>query len=162
MDIPVIHDDQHGTAIVVLAGLINACEYTGKRIDEVKILMNGAGSAGQACLNLAIKYGFNPENALMLDTRGVIYKGRTANMNPYKEKFAVETSKRTLEDAFTGCDIAIGLSSAGQFKPEYIKLMAKDPVIFALANPEPEIRPEMVYEARDDAIIATGRSDYPN
>jgi len=91
MDIPVIHDDQHGTAIVVLAGLINACEFTGKKIDEVKILMNGAGSAGQACINLALKYGFNPENILMLDTKGVIYKGRVLGMNPYKEKFAVET-----------------------------------------------------------------------
>lgn len=98
----------------------------------------------------------------MLDTRGVIYKGRKENMNPYKEQFAVETTKRTLEDAFTDCDIAIGLSSAGQFKQDYIKLMAPDPVVFALANPEPEIRPEKVYEVRDDAVIATGRSDYPN
>lgn len=162
MNIPVIHDDQHGTAIVVLAGLINSLEYTGKRKEEVKILMNGAGSAGQACLNLAFKYGFNPENTLVLDRTGVIYKGRAKGMNPYKEKFAVETDKRTLSDAFEGCDIAVGLSSGKQFKPEMIQKMNKDPVVFALANPEPEIRPELAYEARDDVIVGTGRSDYPN
>lgn len=110
MDIPVFHDDQHGTAIVVLAGLINVLEYTGKKKEEVKILLNGAGSAGQACMRLILDYGFNPDNCFMCDTRGIIWKGRQVGMNPYKERFAIQTDKRTLEDAFKGCDIAIGLS----------------------------------------------------
>lgn len=163
LDIPVFHDDQHGTAIVVLAGLINALEYSGKKVDEVKLVMNGAGSAGQACMKLMFDYGFKPENCIMCDTRGVIYKGRAKGMNPYKEQFAIEGSNLiTLEDAFRGTDIAIGLSSAGQFTEAMVKSMNKDPILFCLANPEPEMRPEAIYEARDDAIIATGRSDYPN
>ena len=163
MDIPVFHDDQHGTAIVVLAGLINALEYTGKKVEDVKLVMNGAGSAGQACMRLMYDYGFTPANCIMCDTRGVIYKGRAKGMNPYKEQFAVDgSSKITLEDAFKDTDIAIGLSSAGQFTETMIKSMNEQPIIFCLANPEPEMRPEAIYEVREDAIIATGRSDYPN
>lgn len=163
LDIPVFHDDQHGTAIVVLAGLINAVDFAGKKVEDVKVVMNGAGSAGQACMKLMFDYGFKPENCIMCDTRGVIYKGRAKGMNPYKEKFAIEDdSKHTLEDAFVGTDVAIGLSEAGQFTPRMIKTMNKDPILFCLANPEPEMRPEAIYEVRDDAIIATGRSDYPN
>ena len=125
--------------------------------------MNGAGRAGQACMKLMYSYGFNPDNCIMCDTRGVIYKGRVKGMNPYKEQFAVpDTGLVTLEDAFKNTDIAIGLSQAGQFTPSMIKSMNKDPIIFCLANPEPEMRPEAIYEVREDAIIATGRSDYPN
>ena len=162
MDIPVFHDDQHGTAIVVLAGLINYLEYSGKKKEEVKLIVNGAGSAGQACLRLIFDYGFDPENCMMCDTRGIIWKGRQVGMNPYKERFACPTDKRTLDDAFKGADIAIGLSQAGSFTPEMIASMAPDPLVFALANPEPEIRPEIMYEVREDVITATGRSDYPN
>ena len=163
LDIPVFHDDQHGTAIVVLAGLINALEVTGKKKEEVKLVMNGAGSAGQACMKLIYDYGFNPDNCIMCDTRGVIYNGRAKGMNPYKQKFANKSdSKKTLAEAFAGADIAIGLSQAGSFTQEMIGSMGKDPILFALANPEPEIRPAKAYDVREDLIIATGRSDYPN
>lgn len=134
-----------------------------KKIEDVKLIMNGAGSAGQAVMNLCFDYGFKPENCIMCDTRGVIYKGRTKGMNPFKERFQTNrTDLITLEDAFKGADIAIGLSQAGQFRPEMIKSMAPRPIIFALANPEPEMRPEDIYDLRSDAVVATGRSDYPN
>jgi malate dehydrogenase (oxaloacetate-decarboxylating)(NADP+) len=163
MNIPVFHDDQHSTAIVVLAGLINALHYSGKKKDEVRIVINGAGSSGQAVGRLIVDYGFDPQNLLMCDTRGVIYEGREeGRSNPYKARFAMKTEKRTLEDAVKGADILIGLSQQGAFTGEMLKSMNKDPVVFALANPEPEIRPEQMYEVREDVIAATGRSDYPN
>ena len=162
MDIPVFHDDQHGTAIAVVAGLINALDVTKKKIEDVKIVSLGAGAASIACANLIIKYGAKPENMLMLDREGVIHKGRTSAMNPWKEKFAVETTARTLEDAITDADIFIGLSGPNALSVENLKKMAPSPIIFAMANPDPEIVPELVYEHRPDAIIATGRSDYPN
>ena len=162
MPIPVFHDDQHGTAIVYLAGLINALKIANKEVGSVKLVLNGAGAAGIACIKLMTTYGVNKANVIVCDTRGVIYKGRTAGMNPQKEEFAAETERRTLEEALDGADVFVGVSSAGALKQEYLAKMADNPVIFAMANPEPEIRPDLAREVRDDAIIATGRSDYPN
>lgn len=162
MDIPVFHDDQHGTAIAVAAGLINALHITKKKIEDVKIVSNGAGAASIACTNLILKMGANPKNILMLDRDGVIYKGREKLMNEWKEKFAIETEARTLKDAMVNADVFIGLSVGKCLTKDIIANMAKSPIIFAMANPEPEVRPELVHEVRDDAIIATGRSDYPN
>ena len=141
MSIPVFHDDQHGTAIVCLAGLINALSITGKDIATTKLVLNGAGAAGIACIKLMTTYGIKKENVIVCDTRGTIYKGRTAGMNAHKEEFAVETDRRTLEEALQGADVFIGVSSAGALKPEYLAQMAPKPIIFAMANPEPEIRP---------------------
>jgi len=162
LDIPVFHDDQHGTAIITAAGLLNALELQGKKLDEVKIVVNGAGAAGIACAQLVVTMGARKENILMCDSRGVIYKGRKERMNPYKERFAVETDARTLEDAMVGADVFIGVSVADIVTPEMVKSMAPRPIIFAMANPDPEIRYELAKEARPDAIVATGRSDYPN
>lgn len=162
MPIPVFHDDQHGTAIVCLAGLINALEITHKKIEDVIIVVNGAGAAGVACLKLMITYGAKPEHCMMVDTQGVIYKGRTNGMNKWKEELACDTPKRTLTEALDGADVFIGVSAAGALKTEMLQKMARDPVIFAMANPEPEIRPELAKETRPDCIMATGRSDYPN
>mmetsp|Transcript_40585 Transcript_40585/g.53232 ORF Transcript_40585/g.53232 Transcript_40585/m.53232 type:complete len:374 (+) Transcript_40585:53-1174(+) len=162
MPIPVFHDDQHGTAIVCLAGLINATQISNKDMSTIKIVLNGAGAAGIACLRLMITYGVQKENVLMCDTRGVIYKGRAAGMNAQKEEFANETEKRTLQEALDGADVFIGVSAAGALKPEFLATMAPNPIIFAMANPEPEIRPNEAKAVRSDAIIATGRSDYPN
>ncbi|CDW74689.1 malic enzyme [Stylonychia lemnae] len=162
MKIPVFHDDQHGTAIICLAGLINAVESSKKNIKEIKIVCNGAGAAGIACVNLIQAYGAKKENCLMVDTKGVIYKGRTDGMNDWKENLAVETEKRTLADAVNGADVFIGVSAKGALTKDMVKTMARDPIIFAMANPDPEITPEDAREARSDAIIATGRSDYPN
>ena len=162
MNIPVFHDDQHGTAIVCLAGLINALKIIGKKIEDIKVVVNGAGAAGVACLKLIKNYGAKSENCIMCDTTGVIYEGRTKGMNKWKQELAVPTEKRTLEEALNGSDVFIGVSAAGALTREMILKMAKDPIIFAMANPEPEIRPEVAHEARPDAIIATGRSDYPN
>ncbi len=162
LDIPVFHDDQHGTAIISSAGLLNALELTGKKIDEIKIVVSGAGASAMACVKLAIKLGVKKENVIMCDSRGVIYKGRTEGMNPYKEEFAVETDARTLEDAIEGADVFYGLSVADILTPEMVKKMAPNPLIFAMANPDPEIKYEVAKEARPDAIVATGRSDYPN
>jgi malate dehydrogenase (oxaloacetate-decarboxylating)(NADP+) len=162
MDIPVFHDDQHGTAIVVLAGLINALHISNKKVDEVRIVLNGAGAAGIACLKLMVRYGVKKENVYACDTKGVIYKGRTEGMNPWKEEFANDTERRTLQEALVGADCFIGVSAAGALKPEWLADMAASPIIFAMANPEPEIRPEVAHAAREDAIVATGRSDYPN
>lgn len=162
MNIPVFHDDQHGTAIVCLAGLINALKITGRSIETTKLVLNGAGAAGIACIRLMHTYGLKKENIIVCDTRGVIYKGRTAGMNPEKEEFACETERRTLEEALTDADVFVGVSVGGALKKEYLMAMADNPIIFAMANPEPEIRPDVAKTVREDAIIATGRSDYPN
>ena len=162
MDIPVFHDDQHGTAIISAAGLINALHLTGREIATTKLVCNGAGAAGIACLELLKAIGFRPENLILCDTKGVIYQGRKDGMNQWKSAYAIKTDKRTLEDAFKGADVAFGLSVKGAFTPEMIKSMADKPIIFALANPDPEITAEEVAQVRDDAIMATGRSDYPN
>ncbi|NOY97983.1 MAG: NADP-dependent malic enzyme [Chloroflexi bacterium] len=162
LDIPVFHDDQHGTAIISSAALANALELVGKKHEEIRIAISGAGAAAVSCANLAIRWGVKRENIMMVDSRGVVYKGRTERMNKYKEQFAVETDARTLADAVSGADVFYGLSVADILTPEMVKTMAKDPIIFAMANPDPEIKPELARKARPDAIIATGRSDYPN
>lgn len=162
MNIPVFHDDQHGTAIISGAALTNALELVGKKFQDIRIVVNGAGASGIACAQMAITLGAKKENLILCDTKGVIFKGRTAGMNEYKERFAIETTARTLEDAMKGADVVYGLSSKGAFTPEMIQSMAPNPVIFAMANPDPEITPEEVAAVRADAIMATGRSDYPN
>ena len=162
LDIPVFHDDQHGTAIISGAALLNALELAGKKIDEVKMVISGAGASAIACAKLAIKLGVRKENIIMVDSRGVIYKGRKERMNPYKEEFAAETDARTLADAMRGADVFYGLSVAGLVTPEMVKSMAENPIIFAMANPDPEIPYDVAKAARPDAIMATGRSDYPN
>ena len=162
MDIPVFHDDQHGTAIIAAAGLINALEITGRDMKTAKLVCNGAGSAGIACIELVKAMGFDPQNVILCDTKGVVYKGRTEGMNQWKSAHAIETDKRTLADAMDGADIVFGLSAKGAFTEAMIQSMAKNPIIFAMANPDPEITPEEVAEIRTDAIMATGRSDYPN
>src|SRR5919106_3992051 len=162
LDIPVFHDDQHGTSIIAAAGLLNALDLTGRDVKNTKLVCNGAGAAGVACLELLKSVGFAPQNLILCDTKGVIYKGRTDGMNQWKSAYAVDTKARTLADAFKGADIAFGLSVKGAFTPEMIKSMAAKPIIFAMANPDPEITVEEVAAIRDDAIMATGRSDYPN
>jgi malate dehydrogenase (oxaloacetate-decarboxylating)(NADP+) len=162
MNIPVFHDDQHGTAIISGAALINALEIVGKKIDQVKVVFSGAGAAGIACANFYIKLGVKLANLTLVDTKGVVYKGRTEGMNPYKQVFAHDTKDRTLADAVKGADVFAGVSVKGVLTKEMVKAMAKDPIIFAMANPDPEISPEDALAARDDVIIATGRSDYPN
>jgi len=162
LSIPVFHDDQHGTAIISGAALLNALELVGKRIDEVKVVFNGAGASGIACASYYISLGVNPQNLIMCDSRGVIYKGRKEGMNPYKERFARETDLRTLEEAIVGADVFVGLSVGGVVTKEMIKSMNDNPIVFAMANPDPEITYEDAKAARDDIIMATGRSDYPN
>jgi malate dehydrogenase (oxaloacetate-decarboxylating)(NADP+) len=162
MNIPVFHDDQHGTAIVSGAALLNACHIIGKKLSEIKLVVNGAGASAIACTKIFVHLGVKRENVLMCDTSGVIYKGRTSGMNKYKEEFANSTERRTLTEALNGADVFVGLSAAGAVTGEMIKTMAKDPIIFAMANPDPEITPAQARAAREDAIIATGRSDYPN
>ncbi len=162
LTIPVFHDDQHGTAIISGAALLNALELTGKKIDQIKLVVNGAGAAGIACAKFYISLGVKKENVLMCDSKGVIYKGRTKGMNPYKEQFAVETDRRTLADALVGADVFMGVSVANVVTKEMVKSMADKPIIFAMANPDPEISYEEAKEARPDVIMATGRSDYPN
>ena len=162
LDIPVFHDDQHGTAIISSAGLANALELVGKKHEDIRIVISGAGAAAVSCANLAIKWGVKRENIMMSDSRGVIYKGRTDGMNKYKEQFAVDTDARTLADAVRGADVFYGLSIANVLTPDMVKSMADDPIVFAMANPDPEIKPELAKESRKDVIIATGRSDYPN
>ncbi len=162
MDIPVFHDDQHGTAIIAAAGMINAIRLTGRDIKSTRLVCNGAGAAGIACLDLLKSIGFEPSNVMLCDTKGVVYRGRKQGMNQWKSAHAVETTLRTLEEAMVGADIFFGLSAKGALTPEMIKTMAPNPVIFAMANPDPEITPEDAEKARDDVIIATGRSDYPN
>ncbi len=162
MNIPVFHDDQHGTAIVSGAALLNACAITNRKMAEVRIVVNGAGASANSCAKIFISLGVRKENIIMCDSQGVIFKGRTKGMNKYKEYFASETEYRTLHEALNGADVFVGLSVAGALTPEMLKEMAKDPIIFAMANPEPEITPDKARAARPDAIIATGRSDYPN
>lgn len=162
MNIPVFHDDQHGTAIITAAGLINALDLTGRSIKEAKLVVNGAGSAGIACLEIIKALGLPHNNALLCDSKGVIYQGRTAGMNQWKAAHAVATKARTLKDAMEGADIFLGVSVKGAVTPEMVRSMADKPIIFACANPDPEISPEDVEAVRSDAIIATGRSDYPN
>jgi len=162
MDIPVFHDDQHGTAIIAAAGMINAIQLTGRDIKKTRLVCNGAGAAGIACLDLIKAMGFESSNVVLCDTKGVVYRGRTSGMNQWKSAHAVETPARTLADAMVGADIFFGLSAKGALTPEMVKSMASDPIIFAMANPDPEITPEDARKARDDVIIATGRSDYPN
>jgi malate dehydrogenase (oxaloacetate-decarboxylating)(NADP+) len=162
LDIPVFHDDQHGTAIIATAGLLNALDLTGRTIEGTKIVCNGAGAAGIACLELLRSIGFRPENLILCDTKGVIYEGRKEGMNQWKSGYAVKTSARTLADALKGADVFYGLSAKGAVTKDMVASMAGKPIIFAMANPDPEITVEEVAEVRSDAIMATGRSDYPN
>jgi malate dehydrogenase (oxaloacetate-decarboxylating)(NADP+) len=162
IDIPVFHDDQHGTAIISAAALLNAVELIGKRLEELKIVVSGAGASAIATARFYVSLGVRKENLIMVDSRGVIYQGSQEGMNPYKAEFAVETEARTLADAMVGADVILGLSAAGLVTQDMVKSMAGDPLVFVLANPDPEIMPEAVYEVRPDAIVATGRSDYPN
>jgi malate dehydrogenase (oxaloacetate-decarboxylating)(NADP+) len=162
LDIPVFHDDQHGTAIIAAAGLMNALHLTGRDIKSTKLVCNGAGAAGIACLELLKAIGFTPDNVILCDTKGVIYQGRTEGMNQWKSAHAAKTSARTLAQALAGADAFFGLSVKGAVTRDMVKSMADRPIIFAMANPDPEITPEEVAEVRQDAIMATGRSDYPN
>ncbi|QMU59339.1 MAG: NADP-dependent malic enzyme [Boseongicola sp.] len=162
MDIPVFHDDQHGTAVICAAGLINALHISGKNIEDVKIVLNGAGAAGIACVELLKRMGARHENCIACDTKGVIYQGRKDGMNQWKSAHAVETDLRTLADAMNGADVFLGVSAKGAVTQEMVESMAPNPVIFAMANPDPEITPEDAQAVREDAIVATGRSDYPN
>jgi malate dehydrogenase (oxaloacetate-decarboxylating)(NADP+) len=162
LDIPVFHDDQHGTAIITSAALLNALEITGKDLATLRVVVSGAGASAIACTELYIKLGLRRENVLLVDTRGVVYQGRTAGMNEYKARLAVPTEARTLADAMRGADLFLGLSVKDVLTPDMVKTMAPQPIIFALSNPDPEIRYELAREARPDAIVATGRSDYPN
>jgi len=162
MKIPVFHDDQHGTAIISAAALLNALELVRKDIGNVRVVFNGAGASAISCAEHFIRLGVRRENVVMVDTKGVIYKGRTAGMNHYKERLASDTSARTLDEAVRGADVLVGLSVKDAFTPDMIRSMAPDPVVFAMANPDPEIAYEEAIRARNDVIIATGRSDYPN
>ncbi|MDB5419250.1 MAG: NADP-dependent malic enzyme [Phenylobacterium sp.] len=162
LDIPVFHDDQHGTAIICAAGLINACEITGRKLKDVKVVLNGPGAAGIATMELIKAMGVAHGNVIAVDRKGVLYRGRGEDMNQWKSAHAVETDKRTLAEALEGADVFIGLSVKGALTPDLVATMAPKPIIFAMANPDPEITPEEVYQVRPDAIVATGRSDYPN
>ncbi|MBC7155913.1 MAG: NADP-dependent malic enzyme, partial [Rhodobacteraceae bacterium] len=162
MDIPVFHDDQHGTAVICAAGLINALEITGRQLQDCRIVLNGAGAAGIACIELLKSMGARHDNCIACDTRGVIWQGRTDGMNQWKSAHAVNTELRTLDEAMRGADIFIGVSAKGAVTSAMLQSMADDPIIFAMANPDPEITPEEAHAIRADAIVATGRSDYPN
>ncbi len=162
LDIPVFHDDQHGTAIITTAALINALDISGKSIKDIKVVVNGAGASAQACTELFKNSGLPSKNIIMLDRKGVIYKGRIDGIDKWKSRYAIETNHRTLKDAIKGADVFLGLSAKGVLKKEMVKDMADNPIIFACANPDPEITPEEIAKVRNDAIIATGRSDYPN
>ena len=161
LDIPVFHDDQHGTAIITNAALINALDISKKSIKKIKVVVNGAGASAVACTNLLKNTGVPQKNIIMLDSKGVLYRGRD-NLNQWKSAHAIETKKRTLDEAIKGADVFLGLSSKSILSKKMVKKMAKNPIIFACANPDPEITPEEVEEVRNDAIVATGRSDYPN
>jgi malate dehydrogenase (oxaloacetate-decarboxylating)(NADP+) len=162
LDIPVFHDDQHGTAIITAAGLLNALELVEKDISKIKLVVSGAGAAGLSCVRMAMLLGVRQENIILSDIHGVVYKGRGDGMNPYLEPFAVETDARTLDEIIENADVFYGLSAAGVLKPDMVKKMARDPIIFAMANPIPEIDYDLAKETRPDAIVATGRSDFPN
>ena len=157
-----ITDDQHGTAIVSAAAVYNGLKIVGKSLEDVKLVVSGAGAASIACVDLLVGMGLNKDNVIMCDSRGVIYKGREDGMNEWKEKYAVQTNARTLDDAMVDSDIFMGLSGPGVLSPEAVKTMAENPLVLAMSNPIPEIMPELAREARPDAILATGRSDYPN
>ncbi|PID93815.1 MAG: hypothetical protein CSA95_05900 [Bacteroidetes bacterium] len=161
LDIPVMHDDQHGTAIITAAGLLNAAEILGKELGNIKVVVNGAGASAFSCTKLYMALGVKPENVVMLDSKGVLHKDRT-DLNKYKAQFITQRNVHTLEEAIEGADMFLGLSVAGALKPEYLKKMAPNPIVFALANPTPEILPEEALAVRDDLLMATGRSDYPN
>jgi malate dehydrogenase (oxaloacetate-decarboxylating)(NADP+) len=161
LDIPVFHDDQHGTAVIICAGLLNALEIQGKKLEEVKLVCLGAGAAGLAGMRLLISMGAKKENMLLVDSKGVIHTGRS-DLNAYKQEFARDTALRTLADAMNGADVFIGVSSSNLVSQDMIKSMAPRPVVFAMANPDPEILPSEAHAARDDLIMATGRSDFPN
>ena len=161
LDIPIFHDDQHGTAIITSAALINALDISNKKPGDVKVVVNGAGASALACTNLFKRIGIKTQNIIMLDRKGVIYKGRD-NIDQFKSAYAIETKLRTLKDAIKGADVFLGLSAKDVLDKPMVKSMAKNPIIFACANPDPEIKPELVDEVRSDAIVATGRSDYPN
>src|SRR5215218_3071967 len=162
LDVPVFHDDQHGTAIIAAAGLINALQLTGREIATTKLVCNGAGAAGIACLELLRAIGFKPENLILCDTKGVIYEGRKEGMNQWKSTYAIKTEARTLSEALEGADVFFGLSVKGAMTQDMVRAMAAKPIIFAMANPDPEITVEEVAAVSRDAIMATGRSDYPN
>lgn len=162
MNIPVFHDDQHGTAIISGAALINACLVTKRKLNEIKVVFNGAGASANSCATIFVSIGVKRENIIMCDSNGVIYKGRKEGMNKYKERFASNTEARNLHDALNGADVFVGLSVAGALTPEMLLGMNKNPIVFAMANPDPEITPEKARQARPDVIVATGRSDYPN
>lgn len=162
MRIPVFHDDQHGTAIIVAAALINALELVGKRLEDIRLVTSGAGAAALACLELLAKLGLRREQVIATDIEGVVYEGRTQLMDPWKARWAARTELRTLAQAIRGADVLIGLSAPRVVTPEMVASMAEKPIVFALANPIPEIMPEEVKAVRPDAIVATGRSDYPN
>jgi malate dehydrogenase (oxaloacetate-decarboxylating)(NADP+) len=162
MDIPVFHDDQHGTAIISAAGVINAAHLTNRKLEDLKVVCNGAGAAGIACIELLKSMGVKSDNVTLCDTKGVVYRGRTEGMNQWKSAHAVNTKARTLSDALVGCDVFLGLSAKGALTPDMVRNMAAQPIIFAMANPDPEITPEDAKAVRGDVIVATGRSDYPN
>ncbi|HZR24581.1 MAG TPA: NADP-dependent malic enzyme [Vicinamibacterales bacterium] len=162
MAIPVFHDDQHGTAIISSAALLNALDVTGKKIDEIRVVFSGAGAAGIACAEMYVSLGVRRENVLLVDTVGVVYDGRTEKMNPYKARFAADTGRRTLADAMVDADVFVGVSAADILTPDMLKTMAPDPIVFAMANPDPEIKYDLAIETRADVIMATGRSDFPN
>jgi malate dehydrogenase (oxaloacetate-decarboxylating)(NADP+) len=161
-NIPIFHDDQHGTAIISTAGLMNAVELVGKKLSEIKVVVNGAGAAGISCGKMFVAAGVKQENIVMLDSKGVIYKGRTKGMTPEKEEFATSQEVRTLEEAMVGADVFMGLSVADCVSPEMLLSMAKDPIVFAMSNPNPEITYDLAVATRSDIIMATGRSDFPN
>jgi len=161
-NIPIFHDDQHGTAIISTAGLLNAVEIVGKKLSTIKVVVNGAGAAGVSCTKMFIAAGVNPANIVVVDSKGVIYKGRTVGMTKEKEELAAETELRTLTEAMVGADVFMGLSVADCVTPEMLLSMAKDPIVFAMSNPNPEIDYELAIATRSDVIMATGRSDYPN
>jgi malate dehydrogenase (oxaloacetate-decarboxylating)(NADP+) len=162
MDIPVFHDDQHGTAIISAAGVINAAHLTNRKLEDLKVVCNGAGAAGIACIELLKSMGVKSDNVILCDTKGVVYRGRTEGMNQWKSAHAVETKARNLTDALVGCDVFLGLSAKGALTADMVRGMAASPIIFAMANPDPEINPEDAKAVRSDVIVATGRSDYPN
>ncbi len=161
LDIPVFHDDQHGTAVIIAAGLLNALEIQGKKLEDAKVVCLGAGAAGIASMKLLVALGANKQNLFMVDRKGVIHDGRD-DLNAYKQEFAVSTDKRTLMDACTDADVFIGVSGPDLMTQEMLRAMAPNPIVFALSNPDPEILPELAFKTRDDLLMATGRSDYPN
>jgi len=162
MPIPVFHDDQHGTAIILLAAFKNGCEISGRKVEDAKVVLNGAGAAGIACINLLHVYGVRKENIIICDTQGVCYKGREKGMNKYKDEFATDSPARTLKEALVGADVFIGVSGPNVLDRHDVAKMAAAPMIFAMANPTPEINPAEAKAGKPDAMVATGRSDYPN